>query len=83
MLNMDECLKKYAELAVVTGINIQKNQTLVVNAPIEAAEFVRLIADTAYEHGARNVKVRWNDEKLTLIKYLKAPFEVFKEFSPW
>ncbi len=83
MLNMDECLKKYAELAVVTGINIQKDQTLVVNAPIEAAEFVRLIADTAYEHGARNVKVRWNDEKLALIKYLKAPFEVFKEFSPW
>lgn len=83
MNNFTETLKKYAQLAVNVGINIQKNQTLVVNAPIECAEFVRLIAECAYEKGAKNVHVRWNDEKLSLIKYLKAPDEAFKEFPMW
>lgn len=83
VMSMEEYLKRYAKLAVCTGINLQKNQTLVVNAPIEAASFVRNIAEVAYDCGAKNVKVRWNDEKLALIKYLKAPFETFKEFSPW
>ncbi|WP_373898064.1 aminopeptidase [Haloimpatiens sp. FM7315] len=83
MLNFKDTLKKYAELAVSVGVNIQKNQTLVVNAPIECADFVRLVAEIAYDKGAKNVVVRWNDEKLSLIKYLKAPFETFKEFPEW
>lgn len=36
-------LEKYAELAVKVGVNIQKGQTLVINAGLEAADFVRLI----------------------------------------
>lgn len=83
MNNFTETLKKYAKLAVEVGVNIQKNQTLVINAPIECAEFVRLIAEYAYDKGAKNVNVRWNDEKLSLIKYLKAPDETFKEFPQW
>lgn len=36
-------LEKYAELAVKVGVNIQKDQTLVVNTTLEGADLVRLI----------------------------------------
>lgn len=81
MNNFQETLKKYADLAVGVGINIQKDQTLVVNSPIECAEFARVISKAAYDRGARNVIIRWNDEKADLIKFLNAPEEVFNEFS--
>lgn len=78
-----ELLKKYAELVVKIGVNIQKNQTLVVSSPIECADFARLIAEVAYKEGAREVQVKWNDDELTRIKYLNAPEEIFEEFPEW
>lgn len=81
-MNQD-LLKKYAELVVKVGVNIQKNQTLVVNSPIECCDFVREISEIAYKCGARDVEVRWKDDKLTRIKYLNAPEEVFEEFPQW
>ncbi|AJA48254.1 aminopeptidase 2 [Clostridium pasteurianum DSM 525 = ATCC 6013] len=76
-------LKKYAELIVKQGINIQKNQILVINSPIECAEFTRKVSEIAYKEGAKDVVVSWNDELLSKIKYLNAPDEVFKEFPSW
>lgn len=78
-----DLLKKYAELVVKVGVNIQKDQTLIVNSPIECVEFVREITETAYKCGARDVQVRWKDDKLTRIKYLNAPEEIFEEFPDW
>jgi aminopeptidase len=83
MDNFEKNLEKYAELAIKVGINIQKDQTLVINAPISAAEFVRKAAKKAYEAGAKNVHVEWNDEQLALIKFLNAPDQAFKEYPMW
>lgn len=77
------CFKKYASLIVKEGINIQKNQILVINSPIECAEFTREISEIAYKEGAKDVVVVWNDELLAKIKYLNAPEEVFEEFPNW
>lgn len=71
-------LRKYAELAVKSGVNIQKGQKLVINTPIECAEFSRLIADIAYEAGAKDVVMNWSDEKFSKIRFMKAPDEVFE-----
>ncbi|WP_078427050.1 aminopeptidase [Alkalihalobacterium alkalinitrilicum] len=83
MSNLQSKLEKYAELAVKVGVNIQENQTLVVNAPLVAVDFVRLVAKKAYDLGAKNVHVEWNDEELALIKYNDAPDEAFHEFPLW
>ena len=80
MSNFNEKLDKYARLCVEVGINIQKNQPLVINAPVEGAEFVRLVAKHAYELGAKQVHVNWNDEVLTRLRYENAPMEVFENF---
>lgn len=83
MNNLNDFLKKYAELSVRVGVNLQKGQTLVINSPIECADFVRLIAKEAYNAGAKDVHVEWNDEELTLIKFLNAPEESFSSFPKW
>ncbi|KKO52987.1 peptidase M29 [Paenibacillus sp. DMB20] len=76
-------LENYAELAVKVGVNVQPGQTVVVMAPIAAADLVRLITLKAYEAGARNVHVEYNDEQLSKIKYLHAPEEAFSEYPQW
>jgi len=76
-------LEKYARLIVKTGINLQKNQTLVISSPIECAEFTRVVSEAAYKEGARDVVIRWTDELSTKIRYLLAPEEVFDEFPDW
>src|SRR5690606_23447857 len=79
----DKLLRKYAQLIVKTGLNIQKNQTLVVSTPIECAHFARMVAEAAYDEGAREVVMNWNDELSNKIRYLKAPDEIFDEFPNW
>ena len=50
-------LLKYAKLAVKKGVNIQKDQLLVINSPIDCSEFARMIADEAYKYGASDVVI--------------------------
>ncbi|MGF7058381.1 aminopeptidase [Brassicibacter mesophilus] len=83
MKNFEVLLDKYAQLAVKVGVNLQQNQVLVINSPIECADFVRLVAKYAYEAGAKDVHVEWSDEQLTLMKYLNADDNVFNEFPKW
>jgi aminopeptidase len=83
MTTFQENLQKYAELAVKVGVNVQKGQILVVNSSIEAAEFVRLVVKCAYEVGAKDVVVNWNDDTVSRLKYDLAPDETFNEYPKW
>ncbi|KHF34144.1 Aminopeptidase 2 [Paenibacillus sp. P1XP2] len=83
MASFLENLNKYADLAVRVGVNVQQGQILVVNAPVESAEFVRMITEKAYQAGASEVRVNWNDEKITRLKYEHAADEVFSEAPKW
>ncbi|WP_129724296.1 aminopeptidase [Xylanivirga thermophila] len=83
MDNFDNMLDKYAKLAVEVGVNIQKNQTLVINSPIECTDFARLLAKHAYALGAKDVHVEWYDEEMMLMRYMNAPYEVFTKFPKW
>ncbi|WP_223589681.1 aminopeptidase [Neobacillus bataviensis] len=83
MSDFQSNLEKYAELAVKVGVNIQKGQTLVIGATLDAAEFVRLVVKKAYETGAHNVVVNWNDDTVTRTKYDLAPNEAFLEYPEW
>ncbi|VXC47736.1 aminopeptidase [Bacillus sp. 349Y] len=83
MSNFNQHLDKYASLAVEVGVNIQKDQTLVINTSIDAAEFVRVIVKKAYEKGAKHVYVEWGDDIVARTKYELAPDEAFKEFPFW
>ncbi|WP_042356995.1 aminopeptidase [Bacillus rubiinfantis] len=83
MSEFQQNLEKYAELAVKVGINVQKGQTVVINASLDAAEFVRLAVKKAYEAGALNVIVNWSDDTVNRTKYDLAPDEAFNEYPEW
>lgn len=78
-----QTMEKYAELAVKKGVNIQKDQLLMINAPVEGAEFTREVVRKAYEAGAKHVHVNWGDDELTLLKYEHASDEVLETVPEW
>ncbi len=82
MINQ-ETLEKYATLALETGVNLQKDQMLVINAPIEGADFTRLVAKKAYELGAKYVHINWSDDELSLLRFTHAPDEVLAHVPDW
>ncbi len=75
--------EKYAELALRTGVNLQKGQALMINSSIEGADFTRIVVRKAYELGAKDVLVNWQDDTITLLKYQHAPEEVLTEIPEW
>ncbi|WP_160031859.1 aminopeptidase [Paenibacillus sp. An7] len=83
MSNFAQKLKAYAELTIKVGVNIQPGQALIVHAPVEAREFVRLIVKEAYDTGASYVKVQWNDEQVTRMQYDLASDEIFEKEPKW
>ncbi len=79
----EELLRKYARLAVCVGANIQPNQPLLINAPVECAGFVRLCVEEAYKAKAKYVLVEWNDEVVGKLSYEYAAVEVLEEIPQY
>lgn len=75
--------EEYAKLLVEVGVNIQKGQNLVIDAPVDCAWFARLCARAAYAAGCREVILKWNDDALTREKFLHAQPDVFDTFPRW
>ena len=82
-MNKENLLKKYAKLAIYQGVNVQKNQTLVISSPIECAKFTRMLVEEAYIKGAKEVVVQWNDELTGKLKDKYSPMEVFETVPEW
>jgi len=80
---MEKLLEKYAALAVNIGVNIQPGQKLLIRSAISVADFTRLVVKKAYEAGAKDVYVLWNDDVVTRTRYDLAPDEAFTEFPAY
>ena len=57
----DERLRRYAELAVRVGANVQEGQDVIVTGYVEHAEIARAIARESYRAGAKHVIVLYGD----------------------
>ena len=75
--------RKYAELLVKSGVNLQSGQGLIVQASNEALPLVREIVRVAYEQGASDVIVDTFDKELDQIKAKLAPMKSYlvKDFT--
>ena len=78
-----EKLKKYAELLVRSGGNIQKGQPVVISCDVSDAEFARLVMDYAYDAGASEVVMDWRDDVANRTKYLRASDDIFDVYPQW
>lgn len=76
-------MKKYADLAVYIGANVQKNQTVVVRSSTESTELARAIAKSAYEAGAKRVRIDYADPYAGRIGYDGMSVETLQEVPEW
>jgi aminopeptidase len=81
--DFEQNLRKYAELAVKIGVNVQPGQRVIIQAGIDQAMLARLVAASAYQAGARLVDVIWDDEQMQLIRFQHAPRDSFDEAPDW
>ena len=76
-------LKKYAELLIKCGVNIQKGQTLKILADVEASDFVPLMVNAAYKAGAKKVTVEWSCREVTKLHYRHQSVKTLCEVQDW
>ncbi len=82
-MNFEQKLEEYAELIVKVGLNVQKNQPVLINTTTDTIELTRLIVKKAYEAGAERVDVNYTDEINTRLFYDFAPEEAFTKYPEW
>ncbi len=76
-------LDKLAEVAVKVGLQLQRDQDLVMTAPLAALPLVRLITKHAYMAGAGLVTTFYSDEETTLARYAHAADASFERAAGW
>lgn len=81
--NFEERLEAYAQLLIKRGVNLKPGQTVMLAAPIEAAEFARRVMRAAYEAGAKDVMMRWADTRGGEIRLRYASLETLTDIPEW
>lgn len=61
---MKDKFYKYACLLLDKGLNIKKGQPLVITAPIESIDFIRVLSSCCLERGVVDIYYDWYDEEL-------------------
>ena len=79
----EDLLDRYAELIVGYGANVQPDQVVAVEGPLEAAPLVRRIVRGAYERGARYVDAVYFDAYVKRIRIESAPDASLEWVPPW
>lgn len=77
----DAQLRRYADLLIEFGVNLQPGQSLRIGAELEHAPLVRLAAEAAYRRGAPYVVVDWTDTPLAKAR-LTASKPEFLDYFP-
>ena len=89
--SFEEKLRAYADVVVNIGVNVQPGQRVLIGplstsrrgAPLESAPLCRLLAESAYRAGAREVEVAWHDPLLDLVKYQHASEAAMGDVPMW
>ena len=81
--SLENKLRKFARLAVKTGVNIQPGQMLIVNSSVDAKEFAKMIAEEAYLAGAGYVEVQFNEAEISKLHYQYASDKYMLDVPEW
>lgn len=58
-------MERFADVIIKLGLNLQKGQILNIKTNVEAYEFARIVAVKAYEYGASDVVIKYNDDYIS------------------
>lgn len=76
-------LRKYAQLAVQTGIALKKGQGCVIQGEVEQHEFAEMVAEEAYRAGAKWVMLQWTDQAVTKLRYRHESMTQLSRVEEW
>jgi aminopeptidase len=82
-MDHEDRLRRYAELIVRVGCNVQPGQTVFIDSQVDHMELVRALAEASYRAGARYVDVRFVDAHVRKAFIDLAPEDVLQESPPW
>ena len=82
-LSFEEKLDRFAEVAVLVGLNLRAGQELLISAPLEALPLVRRITEHAYKAGALLVTSFYSDDPSVLARYEYASDASFDHAAVW
>ncbi len=76
-------LQLYADFIVKVGVHVRPRQTMILRCPVTMPDFAHACVRSAYEAGAKNVVVRWEDEQLTRLQMELAQEQDLCELKPY
>ena len=76
-------MQKYARLIAQKGVNVQKNQEVIIRAGLDQPEFVRMVAEECYRKGAKKVAVEWDYQPLTKVNYRYRSLNSLSTMEEW
>lgn len=82
IMNLEE-KKKYAELIVRVGANVQPGQYVVIRTDVSQESFASLVSEKCYEAGAKRVFVHWTSSLFDQVDYRMAQMDVLKKVPPF
>lgn len=76
-------LKKYAELVVKVGVNVQKGQGVVLRCSIDQGKFAALLTEAAYKAGAKWVEIQWQYQETDKLDQNYQTLAQLSQVTPW
>ncbi len=83
MRQIEPQIRRYASLIVRKGVNVQAGQQVVVQCPVEARAFCRLLVAEAYRAGAAHVTVIWGDDEVSRLVFENEDVERLSVTPEW
>lgn len=82
-MNLEQLKRKYAYTLARVGLNVQKGQTVLVEAAIEGYEFTTVFAEECYKLGAGNVVIHYLDLPNMKVAAQYRKDEEIRKIEPW
>ena len=76
-------LRKYAQVIVRCGLNVQKGQEVMIFAGLDQPEFVQMVVEEAYKAKAKKVIVEWNYGPLAKLHYRYQSVKTLGTVEEW
>ncbi|MFA6815205.1 MAG: aminopeptidase [Lentisphaeria bacterium] len=76
-------LEEYAKLIVEKGLNLDKDQEVLIIAGLDQPEFVRMVAEKCYQAGAAKVVTDWQDMPMSKLGYLYQSEKMLSSIEKW
>lgn len=75
-MELNEGMHRYARVLVQKGVSLKSGQKLCIEAPVEASNFVKILAEEAYEVGCSQIGLIWKSGQLERVKMDHEPIKV-------